>query len=115
MKNYMLIVGMILASMMACTKAVIIETDPTDPDGPISYTNHIQTIMLNNCVTCHSGALPAAGLDLTNYQNVRSASESGNLLHRVEDGVNPMPPAGLISSDLRSQIAQWAQEGFPEN
>lgn len=112
----MISAAVFLLLLGSCTKAIIEDTTPIDPVvGPITYTGHIQRIMLDNCVTCHSGLSPSAGLDLTTYQNTRFSAESGNLLSRVGDQGNPMPPSGLLSGQLQAQIAKWAADGFPEN
>lgn len=100
----------------SCTKAIIDEESPTDPSiDEATYNGHIQEIIFNNCVTCHSGSAPSASLDLTTYENVRFSAENGAFLSRIEDVGNPMPPAGLLTTEHRARIAKWAEDGFPEN
>lgn len=40
-------------------------TTPVPVDGLINYTEHIQPLWDNSCVSCHSSGSPAAGLDLS--------------------------------------------------
>jgi hypothetical protein len=44
------------------------------PAGPT--ITDVQTILNNNCIRCHSGATPPAGLDLSNVRNVIGAASS---------------------------------------
>lgn len=115
MKRIAILTGLIFIVLWSnCTKAIIDEGETMPIPETITYNDHIQSIMLNNCVTCHSGVSPSAGLDLSTYQAVKSSAENGTLLTRVEDVSNPMPPNGLMSAELRAQIAKWAEDGFPE-
>ncbi len=83
--------------------------------GPITYDADIQLIMTTRCSGCHGGASPDAGLFLTSFETVLSAAENGNLLARVVNASDPMPPSGLIPALERQMIQQWADDGFPEN
>lgn len=98
----------------ACTYADIIEPD----DGgeitrKVTYSGDIKNIMFNNCLTCHSGSIPAAQLDLTTYTNVKWAAKNQNLLKAVNNGKNPMPPARLLPQFQRKIIEKWINDGFP--
>lgn len=96
----------------SCTKAIIDENNSNT--GSITYTADIQPIMFNNCITCHSGGVPSAGLDLSSYSNVRSSAEFGNLINRVNNPDNPMPGSGLLPQDVRLKIDKWVENGFPQ-
>lgn len=102
--------------VLGCTKAIIDEGEAPDPiDKIITYNPDVQKIAFNHCVTCHGGVAPSANLDLTNYQNVRSSTENGALLSRINDISNPMPPSGLLSQEDRQIIEKWVEDGFLEN
>lgn len=88
---------------------------PIDNTGPVRYSPEIENIMYNNCTTCHGGNAPSAQIDLTTYDNVRTQTENGNLLSRINDGADPMPPSGQLSLENRDKIMKWMEEGFPEN
>jgi len=84
------------------------------PGNTVTYNGEIQAIVFNNCQTCHSGATPAAGLDLTTFSNVHNSAANGNLIQRINNANSPMPPAGLMSASDRQKFADWQSSGFPE-
>jgi len=100
----MAVVGLSIVIMNACTTTT--ET--------VTYSGAVESIIFNNCVTCHSGAAPSAELDLSSYDAVRASTETGNLLARINDAAAPMPPAGLMSDDDIAAVEQWAADGFPQ-
>jgi len=111
MKLASLIVLSILA-LSNCTTAFI-EEGVTDPSvEEVTYQDEIQPIMFNHCTTCHGGSTPFADLSLETYDTVKEATENGNLLSRIENEDNPMPPSGLLTAEDRAKIAKWAAEGF---
>lgn len=81
----------------------------------VTYDDDVEAIITANCVSCHSGPNANAGLQLTNYTNVRAAAEQGNLLNRINNAANPMPQQGLLPLETRQIIDQWAIDGFLEN
>lgn len=99
----------------ACTKAIIDEGDGAPITEVMKYDPHIQEIMFNHCITCHSGVAATAGIDLESFDNVRFYTESGNLLTRIEDAADPMPPSGLLPPEDRQRIAKWVTDGYLEN
>lgn len=109
---------LILILLQSCTTAIIDEGDPTllpPITRTVTYQSDVQSIMTNNCITCHAGPAPNAGLDLSNYQNTRFSAEMGSLIQRMNNAANPMPPNGLVSPELRQLMDKWVTDGFPEN
>ena len=51
-------------------------------------------------------SFPAAGF--TAYDAIVNKIENGNLLHRINDAKNPMPPGGVI----RQVISEWSNNGY---
>ena len=80
----------------------------------ISYTNDIQPIVKNFCTTCHAGKNPEGDLVLTSYADVRKHLEKGNLLKRINDTEDPMPPSGRIPKYMRRMFKLWAENGYVE-
>lgn len=114
-KNLFTIV-ILLATTISCSKAVIEDPNPPNTiDKIIKYNPDVETVMFNNCITCHGGSAPSASVTLTNYIDVRYYTESGNLIDRINDNVNPMPASGLMSTENRLIIEKWKQDGFLEN
>jgi hypothetical protein len=104
--------------MMGCTKGYIpqdIESNPPYNSDTITYESKIKDIISNNCISCHSGSSPQGNLLLENYNQVRSASENGTLIQRINDVSNPMPTTGLMPSSKRAFFDEWVQDAFLEN
>lgn len=113
-QNLLFLFGLLF--FVGCTKAIIDDDEPSDPiTETVTYEAVVKDVMINNCITCHSGLAPSAGLNLTTYADVRFSAENGTLLGRIENVSNPMPPNGLMPNNLRKQIEKWAQDGYPEN
>lgn len=78
----------------------------------VSYTNDIQPIVRNFCVTCHSGDNPEGEFVRTGYQAVRKDVEHGELLRRINDVGEPMPQNGLMPVYMRRLFQLCADSGF---
>lgn len=110
---FLLLAGM---SMVGCTKAVIETPEPTEPiTRDVTYNADIKKIMTDNCVTCHGGLAPSAGVSLTTYGETKAAAENSSLVERMKDVSSPMPPNGLLSPEIQQIMDKWAADGYPEN
>lgn len=109
----------LIACTTSCSKAIIDENPNPTPPKPITeevhYDPEVQTIMFNNCITCHAGAAPSAGLRLDNYQDTKFATENGTLIERMNSTTSPMPPSGILPAEQRQIMDKWVLDGFPEN
>ena len=103
---------LVALSISSCSTSTIEEVEITEP---VTYTANVRTIISNNCLPCHGGTSPSAGLNLETYTNVRNATENGNLLARINSASNPMPQSGLMAPALIATIEQWATDGYIEN
>ena len=117
MKKYLVslvvVSGMIFSS---CTTAEIPLDEVGDPIVEIvTYDGDVKAIIDNNCTGCHGAVSPQAGLSLVNFQQVRAAAENGNLIPRMNNATNPMPPSGILPAATRAIIDKWADDGFLEN
>lgn len=103
--------------ILSCTTAIIDEGDK-DSLPPITltvtYEADVESIMTNNCITCHSGSSPSASLDLSNYQNTKFSAAQGDLVSRMNNTSNPMPPTGKLSPEILQIIDKWITDGYPE-
>lgn len=109
----LLAIGLIMTS---CTTAEIpLEEDPDPITTTITYNADVKTIIDNNCVACHGAVNPNAGLSLTTYLQVKNAAENGNLIARMNNALNPMPPAAILPAQTRAVIDKWRDDGFLEN
>lgn len=83
--------------------------DTTD----VSYAATIAPIMQAQCVSCHSGANPSGGFDISNYTN---QSASAQLIYeRMIDVNSPMPPAGLLDACSVNKVKSWYENGAKNN
>lgn len=108
---------LVIFMLQSCTTAIIDEGDKNalpPITRIVTYNADIRTIMTNNCITCHGGPAPSAGLDLSNYQNTRFSAEQGGLIFRMNDDSNPMPPSGKLSPQTLQLVDKWLIDGLPE-
>lgn len=82
-----------------------------------SYTTTIRSILNSNCVGCHGAVAPGAGLNLTDYNTVKTIALSGRLLGAVNQQApyKPMPPVGKLSDCNIQQLTNWKNAGAPNN
>ncbi len=85
--------------------------------GPITWTeltgsDPSKNVFANRCVSCHQGASPAGGLNLTNYNQARISA--ADILERATDSNRPMPPSGLLSTPEIGIINRWSTNGAPQ-
>ncbi|MGB1296442.1 MAG: c-type cytochrome domain-containing protein [Flavobacteriales bacterium] len=117
--NKLIFSGVVLAfCLQSCTKAIIEEPDKgTLPpiDKKITYNPDVQTIMYNNCITCHGGSVPSAGLKLNNFADVKNSAQNGTLIQRMNADVLPMPPSGKLPAEVLQILDKWKADGFLEN
>ncbi len=119
MKKTLLYTVLGIITLSSCSKAIIDENPDNTPPEPLPisavYNNDVKDVMYNYCVTCHGGAAPSAGLDLTTYNSVKNATQSGQLINRMNSATSPMPASGLLPQEVRNIIDKWAEDGYPEN
>ena len=99
-------------SFSSCSTATIEKVIITES---VTYDADVSIIISNNCLPCHAGTFASAGLNLEGYANVRSATENGNLLARINSVSNPMPQNGQMAPVLITTLEQWAIDGYIEN
>ena len=102
----------IIALMVSCTTAEI--PLPNISDKTVTYTEDIQPIIFNNCLTCHSSVNPRNGLILETYDQVKNSAQNGTLIARMNDAANPMPQSGLLTPEKRALVDKWKADGFLE-
>lgn len=86
-----------------------------DPDSTgLTYNDDIKSIITGNCTQCHgSPTSQGAPVSFTTYNQVKA--DVDKIISRTNNTSNPMPPSGLMSSDLRATIEQWKTDGLLEN
>lgn len=92
------------------------EDDPIGMAIPRNYEEDIKAIITSNCLSCHSNPpVNNAPMSLETYTDVKNAVENRSLLSRINNSSNPMPPQGQLSTATRQIIADWIDQGMPEN
>lgn len=87
----------------------------------ISFQSDILPIMEENCISCHGGVTPSAGLLLENYDQISSSAKnnsSGGMINRIErDESDPrlMPMGTKLPTCQISQIKAWVNQGSLNN
>ena len=104
------------------------------PDSNLNYIEHIQPLLITNCANkngCHGSFEPARGLDLTDYQVIRTHlatgseqliiiydSEASFLYNILKGPVRYVPRMPLYEPMLKLKyingIKQWIDEGANE-
>jgi mono/diheme cytochrome c family protein len=82
-----------------------------------SYNAIVKPILQNNCNGCHGATAPSAGLNLTDYNVVKTIALNGRLMGSVKQiaPYSPMPPGGKLSACQIEQLDKWVQAGAPNN
>lgn len=93
-------------------------TLPPNTCDTITYDKHIQTILANNCTSCHNSFALNGGVDLSSYALAKSKALDGRIKVRAIDNTDPkgpMPPTGLISQSERDLLLCWINNGAKQN
>jgi hypothetical protein len=76
------------------------------PDGRITYSNTIKTLLAHDCLRCHSGQFR----NLTTYENVKIYVDNGLLKTLVQRG----GPMHRFSGPDSRYIIAWVDSGAPQ-
>ncbi len=91
-----------------------VNNDTTECDSSnVTYPGTVFPILQENCITCHSQPVPAAGLDFNNYDNVAYVAQSGQLIGAIKHlpGYTPMPENGPPLTDCEIGLIQkWIND-----
>ncbi len=113
-----------LVQTTACTKdrtPVPVEKMPTpfQCDSTVTYTRYIVSVFSANCAYsgCHALPYPAAGINLSDYNDSRLQVENDNLIGVVkhEFGYAPMPyplNSPPLPDSVIAIIQCWKDQGY---
>ena len=114
-----LYIAVLVTTLCSCESHTYDELlEPEVTHGPVNYTEHVKPIIDANCVSCHSAGGASSFRPLTNYEEVKEAVLTTNLLDRIqrqngEEG--QMPQTGRMPQNKIDVILQWNTDGLPEN
>lgn len=113
--KYLLGIALIGFSIISCDKEEEDQNNTnTDENSQTTFAD-VSSIFSTNCGGCHNSNLNAGNLLLTNYSEIKEATQEGDVINRINDEANPMPTSGLMSQANRDLIQSWADDGFLEN
>lgn len=81
----------------------------------IRYSVEVQTLLQNNCYSCHTVNSNVSGFPFETYETLLPYAQNGQLVSRINDAGNPMPPTGLLPDCDREKIEAWVNAGAPKN
>jgi hypothetical protein len=114
----MKVLKIIIVLMIACFIGFSCESQTySEISGEVTnptYTDNVKSIIVNNCLSCHSvagGELPT----METYAQVRDAAENGNMICRIDDQScgAVMPQSGRMPQTRINTIKKWAANGYP--
>lgn len=79
----------------------------------VTYPGTIVPIFEANCIGCHGPPTPAAGIDLTNYEDVATVAQNGSLMGSILylPGYSEMPKNGPPLTDCETALIQkWIND-----
>jgi mono/diheme cytochrome c family protein len=80
----------------------------TNPDLVV-FEEVNQAVFQSNCVGCHSGQFPAAGVDLSSFDGAKAAAS--RVEFQVVNGMMPPPSRPSLSQNQKDLVAAWVQDG----
>lgn len=84
----------------------------------ITFSQNVFPIIESNCLGCHSGGAPSGNVNLTNYANIKTVAENGQLYGAIshQSGFTPMPfNLPKLPNCQIEQIKAWIDEGALNN
>jgi hypothetical protein len=84
----------------------------------VTYSRSVIPILSSNCITCHGGNTPSAGIKLDTYADVKVQATNGRLWGAVShaNSYSPMPKnAAKMSTCNLTKIKKWLDAGALNN
>jgi len=125
MKNIIkiLILTVMAFSLGSCYNDTFPEDNGPDPVD-VSYSNDIQPMWDNDCVSCHQGNIPPDLRPATSYNSLLNGgyviagnSDDSVLYHSLlgSNGVSLMPPGAMWPASSIQKVEAWINEGAKDN
>ncbi|MBN2264116.1 MAG: hypothetical protein JW735_14450 [Prolixibacteraceae bacterium] len=84
----------------------------------ISFSETVFPLIENSCLSCHNSNNSSGGINLSNFESIKSSAQSGQLLGSIKHtaGYSPMPQFGEKLSDCTiAQVEAWIEQGMKNN
>ena len=115
-----IISGMLLNSLNSCyyDKSDLLYPNTACDTVAVKYSTSVLPVLSSNCINCHGGATPSAGISLDTYTGVKQQVDNGRLWGAVSHSPNysPMPKnSNKLNNCNLEKIRIWIAAGAPNN
>ena len=112
--------NIVIISLNSCyyDKADLLYPDKACDSTAVTYSTSVLPILSSNCISCHGGSTPSAGINFSTYAGVKQQVDNGKLWGAISHSPNysPMPKnSNQLSSCNLSKIRIWISAGAPNN
>lgn len=84
----------------------------------VSFNTEVNTIITNNCLSCHNNSFRSGGISLQGYSNVQTQALNGKLFGTINhsDGFSKMPQSRpKLDVCTIATIKKWIDNGAQNN
>jgi len=93
------------------------------PAGSVDFVRDVQPILNSNCLSCHAGSSPKAGLSLDTFEGAQAGGDDGKIIvagdsknsllgQKLTDTTGQqMPPTGSLPAKDIATILAWIDQG----
>ena len=115
-----IISAILLNSFNSCyyDKSDLLYPNTACDTAAVKYSTSVLPVLSSNCITCHGGATPSAGISLDSYAGVKMQVDNGRLWGAVSHsaGYSPMPKnSAKLNNCSLEKIRIWIAAGEPNN
>lgn len=115
-----IISGILLSSLNSCyyDKSDLLYPDTACDTVAVKYSTSVLPVLSSNCINCHGGTTPSAGISLDNYTGVKIQVDNGRLWGAVSHNASysPMPKnSNKLNACSLEKIRIWIAAGAPNN
>lgn len=112
--------AIMLTSLSSCyyDKSDLLYPDSACDTSAVKYSTSVLPILSSNCISCHGGSAPSAGISLDTYAGVKMQADNGRLWGAVSHSASfsPMPKNSNKLNDCSlAKIRIWIAAGAPNN
>jgi hypothetical protein len=114
------ILGFVIISLNSCyyDKSELLYPASACDTAMVKYSTSVLPVLSSNCIICHGGNTPSAGISLDSYTGVKRQVDNGRLWGAVSHSPNysPMPKnSNKLNTCSLEKIRIWIAAGAPNN
>ena len=115
-----IISSILLNSFNSCyyDKSDLLYPNTACDTAAVKYSTSVLPVLSSNCINCHGGATPSAGIRLDTYAGVKMQVDNGRLWGAVSHSASysPMPKnSNKLNSCSLEKMRIWITAGTPNN